>query len=53
MRPKRSPRSGNLLKLLHVQMQSTLIVYNGGEEVDRMTGKTKPTVIEAMMRKAL
>jgi len=41
------------LKLLHVQMQSTLIVYKGGKEVDRMTGKTNPAVIEALMRKAL
>ncbi|QIO44601.1 thioredoxin family protein [Rhizobium leguminosarum bv. trifolii] len=41
------------LKLLHVQMQSTLIVYKDGKEVDRMTGKTKPAVIEAIMRKAL
>jgi thioredoxin 1 len=41
------------LKQLHVQMQSTLIVYKGGKEVDRMTGKTDPAVIEAIMRKAL
>jgi hypothetical protein len=34
-------------------MQSTLIVYNGGKEIDRMTGKTDPAVIEAIMRKAL
>jgi thioredoxin 1 len=30
-----------------------LIVYKGGQEVDRMTGKTDPAVIEAVMRKAL
>jgi hypothetical protein len=41
------------LKQLHVQMQGTLILYTGGKEVDRMTGKTDPAVIEAMMRKAL
>lgn len=41
------------LKQLHVQMQSTLIVYKGGKEVDRMTGKTNPAVIETLMRKAL
>ncbi|QAS82270.1 thioredoxin (plasmid) [Rhizobium acidisoli] len=43
----------DVLKLLHVQMQSTLIVYKGGKEVDRMTGKTNPAAIEAIMRKAL
>jgi thioredoxin-like negative regulator of GroEL len=43
----------DVLKQLHVQMQSTLIVYKGGKEVDRMTGKTNPAVIEAIMRKAL
>ena len=34
-------------------MQSTLIVYKGGKELDRMTGKTNPGAIEAIMRKAL
>ena len=43
----------DVLKQLRVQMQSTLIVYKGGKEVDRMTGKTAPAVIEAIMRKAL
>jgi thioredoxin 1 len=43
----------DVLKQLHVQTQSTLIVYKGGKEVDRMTGKTDPAVIEAVMRKAL
>jgi thioredoxin 1 len=43
----------DVLKQLHVQRQSTLIVYKGGKEVDRMTGKTNPAVIEALMRKAL
>jgi thiol-disulfide isomerase/thioredoxin len=43
----------NALKQLRVQRQSTLIVYKGGKEVDRMTGNTNPAVIEALMRKAL
>jgi thiol-disulfide isomerase/thioredoxin len=43
----------DVLKRLHVQSQSTLVVYKGGKEVDRMTGDTDPTVIEAVMRKGL
>jgi thioredoxin 1 len=43
----------DVLKQLRVQMQSTIIVYRGGKEVDRMTGKTDPAVIDAVMRKAL
>jgi len=43
----------DVLKQLRVQTQSTLIVYKGGNEVDRMTGKTDPAAIEAVMRKAL
>jgi thiol-disulfide isomerase/thioredoxin len=36
-----------------VQMQSTMIVYKAGEEVDRETGQSDPVVIEALLRKAL
>ncbi|CCV05771.1 Thioredoxin-related [Mesorhizobium metallidurans STM 2683] len=43
----------DVLKQLRVQVQATMIVYKGGKEVDRMTGKTDPAVIEAIMRKAL
>jgi thioredoxin 1 len=34
-----------LLRRLHVQMQSTLIVYHGTRETGRMTGATNPAVI--------
>lgn len=43
----------DVLKRLHNQSQSTLVVYKGGKEVDRMTGDTDPAVIEAVMRKGL
>ena len=41
------------LRHYRVQMQSTIIVYKGGKEVDRLTGDTDPAVIERLMRKAL
>ena len=41
------------LRRYRVQMQSTIIVYKGGKEVDRLTGDTDPAVIHALMRKAL
>jgi thioredoxin 1 len=34
-----------LLRQLHVQMQSTLIVYHGTKETGRLTGATDPAVI--------
>ena len=42
-----------ILVRYRVQMQSTMIVYKGGKEVDRQTGQTDPTVIEALLREAL
>lgn len=42
-----------ILARYRVQMQSTMIVYKGGEEIDRQTGQTDPAVIEALLREAL
>ncbi|MGX5826425.1 thioredoxin family protein [Mesorhizobium sp. 43Arga] len=42
-----------ILARYRVQMQSTMIVYKGGKEVDRQTGQTDPVTIEALLRKAL
>jgi thioredoxin 1 len=42
-----------ILARYRVQMQSTMIVYKAGKEVDRQTGQTDPAVIEALLRKAL
>jgi thiol-disulfide isomerase/thioredoxin len=41
------------LRYLHVQKQSTLVVYKGKTEVDRAAGITRREAIEALMRKAL
>ncbi|WP_136618702.1 MULTISPECIES: thioredoxin family protein [Mesorhizobium] len=42
-----------ILARYRMQMQSTMIVYKGGKEVDRQTGQTDPAVIEALLREAL
>lgn len=42
-----------LLKIYHVRMQSTLIVFKGKQEVGRSVGDTNPTSIEALVRKAV
>ncbi|MER9506774.1 MULTISPECIES: thioredoxin family protein [unclassified Mesorhizobium] len=42
-----------ILARYRVQMQSTMIVYKSGKEVDRQTGQTDPAVIEALLREAL
>jgi thiol-disulfide isomerase/thioredoxin len=42
-----------ILARYRVQMQSTMIVYKAGEEVDRQTGQSDPAVIGALLRKAL
>jgi len=41
------------LRLLGVRMQSTLIVYRGGQEVGRSTGETSKAAIESLLVKAL
>ncbi len=41
------------LKMLNVQMQSTLITYKAGQEVGRSTGDTKRSSIEALLNKAI
>jgi thiol-disulfide isomerase/thioredoxin len=38
-----------LLRHLHVQMQSTLIVYHGTKETGRLTGATDPAVLEHLL----
>ena len=38
-----------LLRHLHVQMQSTLIVYHGTKETGRLTGATARAVIEQLL----
>ncbi|WP_448954972.1 thioredoxin family protein [Labrys neptuniae] len=43
----------DVLRHFRVQMQSTIIVYARGKEIDRLTGVTDPGEIEALMRKAL
>jgi thiol-disulfide isomerase/thioredoxin len=43
----------DVLAKFRVQSQSTIIVYNGGKEIDRTVGETDRAVIEALMRKAL
>jgi thiol-disulfide isomerase/thioredoxin len=43
----------DLLKTFGVRMQSTLIVFKGGQEVGRSTGDTKPASIEALLAKAI
>jgi thiol-disulfide isomerase/thioredoxin len=42
-----------ILARYRVQMQSTMIVYKSGKEVDRQTGQTDPAVIETLLREAL
>ncbi|MCZ8548170.1 thioredoxin family protein [Mesorhizobium qingshengii] len=42
-----------ILARYRVQMQSTMIVYKGGKEVDRQTGQTDPVAIDALLREAL
>jgi thioredoxin 1 len=41
------------LRYLHVQKQSTLVIYKGRAEIDRAVGITRREAIEALMRKAL
>jgi thioredoxin 1 len=43
----------DVLKRFGVQMQSTLIVYKGKQELARSTGETRKEQIEALLRKAL
>ena len=42
-----------VLARYRVQMQSTMIVYKGGKEVDRETGETDRAAIETFLREAL
>lgn len=42
-----------LLRTLHVNMQSTLIVYKGKTEVGRSTGDTNAASIETLLGKAI
>ena len=42
-----------ILARYRVQMQSTMIVYKNGKEVDRQTGETDPVAIESLLREAL
>jgi thioredoxin 1 len=42
-----------ILAPYRVQMQSTMIVYKDGKEIDRQTGQSDPAVIEALLREAL
>ncbi|ANL39526.1 thioredoxin family protein [Rhizobium phaseoli] len=42
-----------ILKRYRVQMQSTMIIFKDGKEIDRQVGETEPSVIEAFLRKAL
>jgi thioredoxin-like negative regulator of GroEL len=41
------------LRALNVRQQSTLIAYKAGQEVDRSTGDTNRTSIEALLNKAI
>jgi thiol-disulfide isomerase/thioredoxin len=43
----------DLLKKFNVQMQSTLIVFKGKDEVGRSTGDTNAASIEALLGKAI
>ena len=43
----------NALKRVRATMQSTLIVYKGGQEVGRSTGDTHKDSIAALLRQAL
>lgn len=43
----------NALHNVKATMQSTLIVYKGGKEVDRSTGETRKEQVSTMLRKAL
>jgi thioredoxin 1 len=42
-----------VVRAMHAQMQSTLIVFHGTIEKGRSTGDTKSASIEALLRKAL
>lgn len=42
-----------VLARYRVQMQSTMIVYKGGNEVGRRAGETDPAAIEALLREGL
>ena len=46
-------RQKPLLKRFGVQMQSTLVVFKGRQEVGRSTGETTKQRISALLRKAL
>ncbi len=43
----------DVLKVLKVSMQSTLIVFKGGKEVGRSTGDTSKDSIAALLKKTL
>jgi thiol-disulfide isomerase/thioredoxin len=43
----------DVLVRYRIQRQSTMVVFNGGKEVDRQTGQTRQAGIEALLRKAL
>ncbi len=42
-----------VLARYRVKMQSTMVVYKDGKEIDRQTGVSDPAAVEALLRKAL
>jgi thioredoxin 1 len=43
----------DVLARFRVQTQATMIVFKGGEEIDRLAGQSDPAAIEALLREAL
>lgn len=43
----------DIMRAFGAQQRSTLIVFNGGAEVGRIVGDTRPTSIEALLAKAI
>ena len=44
---------GDVLRQFKVQTQATMLVFNGGKEIDRAVGQTAPEAIAALFKKAV
>lgn len=44
---------GDVLRKFKVQTQATMLVFNGGKEIDRAIGQTTPEAIAALFKKAV
>ena len=46
-------RGSELVETLRIPRQGTLVMFNKGEEVERLVAQTAPEVIEAMFKAVL